>query len=394
MKKYVFSMMMMVLGSALFTSCLKDDDSDSNKDQEVAVTTGAYVVNNGSFNQNNGSLTYFDYQTLKAQQLLSGGSGLGDTPNDAYTKGDTIFIVGSSENTIFVVDKKDFSIISRVSTTAEMGEAEGVTPRHIIGSGDNLYFTTYGGYVGVLNTRSLKVTQKFQVGSAPEGLALSNSGTDKFLYVANSDYGNGNASISKINLATAEVEEIKNEHIQNPQEILAIGEELFVLDWGHYTEDFSQQLDAGLYRIYNGTAVKVIPDATGMGVGLVYYNNYPVGYLIVTFNYPYGSSKPTYTKFNTFTGSVESLTLSGDTGIEIFSPAALAVDPITGNILIASRAKDPDSPADAPYASFSLPGYVNIYTNGGAYIKDSHFETGIEPHMIGFTLGLQTITYK
>ena len=125
-----------------------------------------------------------------------------------------------------------------------------------------------------------------------------------------------------------------------------------------------------------------------MGVGMVYAAGYAVGYNIVTFNNPYGSdSKPSYNTYNTYTRSKTTLTLTGDTGNEIFSPAAIAVDPLTGNIVIASRAKDPDTGS----ASFTLPGYANIYNYNGQFVKGSNFQTGIEPHMIGFTLGTQTI---
>ena len=156
MKKYLLSFAMVVMGSALVTSCISDDDSDKGgSSSKISITSGLYVVNNGTWGQNNGSLTYFDYESLQTQQLLSGASGLGDTPNDAFTKGDTIFVVGSTENTIFVVNKKDFSIIKRISTVEGMGEAEGYTPRHITGYGNNIYFTTYGGYVGIIDAKTL-----------------------------------------------------------------------------------------------------------------------------------------------------------------------------------------------------------------------------------------------
>lgn len=395
MKKYLFSFMTMVMGAALVTSCVSDDDSDKgNNTAKIVVTSGLYVVNNGTWGQNNGSLTYFDYSTLKEEQLLSGANGLGDTPNDAYSKGDTIFVVGSTENTIFVVNRKDFSIIKRISTVAEMGETEGATPRHITGYGNNIYFTTYGGYVGIIDAKSLAVSQiKYKVGSAPEGLSVGGTANEPVLYVANSDYGYGNASISKINLGNGTVEEIKNEKIQNPQEIVALGNELYILDWGHYDDSWNQ-VDAGLYYYYNGNAKQLIANATGLGVGMVYVNDQVVGYQLVTFNDPYGStSKPTYNTYNTYTGFTGTLNLSGDKGIEIFSPAAIAVDPIRGHIAIASRPKDPESSDEFPYASYTLPGYVNMYSSSGEYIKDTHFQTGVEPHMIGFAFNSQTITY-
>jgi hypothetical protein len=388
MKKYLFSFVMMVMGGALVTSCISDDDNKGSSSSKISVTSGLYVVNNGTWGQNNGSLTYFDYASLQAQQLLSGANGLGDTPNDAYTKGDTIFVVGSTENTIFVVNKKDFSIIKRISTTEGLGEAEGNTPRHITGYGNNIYFTTYGGYVGIIDAKSLAVSQiKYQVGSAPEGLTVGGTANEPVLYVANSDYGYGNASISKINLNSGTVEEIKNENIQNPQEIVALGNELYILDWGHYDENWNQ-IGAGLYYYYNGNITRLVDDATGMGVGMVYVNNQVVGYLLATFSAPYGStSAPTYNLYDTYQRLKHTLNLSGDSGFEIVSPAAISVDPVRGYIAIASRSLDPDT----GYASYTLPGFVNMYTSNGEYVKDTHFQTGVEPHMIGFTFSTQTI---
>ena len=390
MKKYILSFAMMVMGASLLTSCLSDNDNKNNQPITVPVTMGLYVVNNGQLNQNNGSLTYFDYKTMTAQELLGPGE-LGDTPNDAYTKGDTIFIAVNTDNMIVVYNKKTNSVIDRVSTTEEMGEIEGNGPRHIIGYGKYIYFTTYGGYVAQMDAKELTVTDKVKVGSVPEDLSLGGTSDAPVLYVANSDYGYGNASVSKVTVKAngfGAVETITSEKIQNPQDILAVGNGFYYIDSGHYTDDYSKQLDAGLYYYENGAVSLLVENATGMGVGMVYAAGYAVGYNIVTFNYPYGSdSKPSYNTYNTYTRSKTTLTLTGDTGNEIFSPAAIAVDPLTGNIVIASRKKDPDTGS----ASFTLPGYANIYNYNGQFVKGSNFQTGIEPHMIGFTLGTQTI---
>ena len=291
MKKYLLSFLMMAMGAVLVTSCLSDDNSDKNDSSTIVTTTGLYVINNGTWNQNNGSMTYFDYEKLTATQVLQGAGGLGDTPNDAYTKGDTIFVVGSTENTIFAIDKKNLNIIRQVSTTAEMGEAEGYNPRHITGYNNKLYFTTYGGYVGELDANSLSLTNKWKVGSAPEGIAIGGTSAAPILLVANSDYGYGNASVSKITISSGQVETITNDKIRNPQEILADENGFYFLDWGYYDENWNQK-EAGLYYYVNSSksVSKIISDATGMGVGLVYLNGYAVGYNIVTFNDPYGNT--------------------------------------------------------------------------------------------------------
>mgnify|MGYP006916120236 FL=1 len=142
-----------------------------------------------------------------------------------------------------------------------------------------------------------------------------------------------------------------------------------------------------MYRYYNGSVTQLIADATNLGVGLVYMNGYAVGYYFVTINAPDENSDYSYSTFNTYTGSRGTLRLTEDSGYEIFSPAAIAVDPITGNIAIASYSKDPET----GLASKTLPGYVNMYGSSGMYIEDSHIQTGIMPSFIGFILG--TITY-
>lgn len=71
---------------------------------------------------------------------------------------------------------------------------------------------------------------EYKAGPYPEGVAVNRG----YLYVANSDYGNGNASISVINLSTKATTEIKNENIRNPQEIAVAGSDIYYLDWGAY----------------------------------------------------------------------------------------------------------------------------------------------------------------
>lgn len=385
MKKYFLSLASMMMGAFLFTSCLGDNKNDTTP-QTITTTSGAFIINNGQWNKNNGSLTFFDYKEKSARTVLKNG-GLGDTPNDAYLMGDTIFIVGSTDNTIFLVNRKTLSI-DYVSTTEEMGDAEGYSPRAITGYNNKLYFTTYGGYVGELNPKTLQVERKFKVGSAPEGLAFGGTTSQVYLYVCNSDYGNGNGSISRINMSTGSIDEIKNDKVKNPQKLFAIGEVLYVLDWGHYDESWNQ-IDAGLYGVADGTASLLVKDATGADAVVIYYGGQAVGYEIVTFNYPYGSKTPTYSKYNTYTGTVSALTLSGDSNYKIESPAAIGVDPLTGNIVLASRTISKET----GYADYTVPGFANMYTNDGVYIEGTHFQTGVEPHMIGFTLDKTVVTY-
>lgn len=383
MRKYLLSFAVM-MGTALLTGCLSDDDNKNSSSVDYVVTKGALIINNGNTaSKIDGSLTFLDFGTspVTVQQnvyKMANGVSLGGTPNDVYVYGNKIYITGSDENVVFVLNKSDFKQIKKISTIADMGEAEGVTPRHLKAYDGKVYVTTYGGYVGVIDTLSLNVTNMYKVGSAPEGMAFGGtSDSDVSLYVANSDYGNGNGSISKITLATGTITEIKNEKIHNPQQLAVSGNMIYVLDWGYYDENWNQK-EAGVYLINGSTVSLVIPDATGMAAS---------GQYIVTYNYPYGSSTISYSVYNAAYNMTASYLLSG--GNPIASPCAISIDSNTGYVFLASRTMDPDT----GYPSYTTPGYLNIYDGSGQFVSGTTYTTGVEPHAIAFTHGYETIHY-
>ena len=385
MKKYLLSVAVMAMGSTLLTGCLGDDSKSGDTPMEIPVTNGVFVINNGSSYQSiDGSLTYIDYKTAApAEQDIYkkvNGKSLGGTPNDVIVYGQKVYIVGSDENTIFVLDARNCKELKQVSTTDLLGDAEGKSPRRIATFEDKVYFTTYGGYVAAIDTINFKLQQKYQVGSAPEGLTfVINSSNQGTLYVANSDYSYGNGSISKIDISTGSITEIKNDKVTNPQEIAVSGDVLYVLDWGHYNDDWSQQVDAGVYMISGNDAKLVIPNATGMTAA---------GYMIYTFNDPWGGSGATYSAFDIRSNYLSTLNLSGDSAHKLISPCAISIDQITGNILIASRPLDPDT----GYPSYALPGFVNVYSNSGQFLES--FNTGVEPHKIEPSYGTAKVVFQ
>ena len=386
MKKNLLSFAVMAMGATLLTGCLGDDSKGGDTPAEIVVTKGAFVINNGSSYQSiDGSLTYLDFSTNTAKTDVYkdvNRKSLGGTPNDVMVYGQKVYIVGSDENTIFVLDVRNFKELAEVSTTDLLGDADGNTPRRIAAYEDKVYFTTYGGYVAAIDTISFSLKAKYKVGSYPEGLALgasSSSSTSPAVYVANSDWGMGNGSISCIDLTSGSVTESKYDKVKNPQDIAAAGSTLYVLDYGHYNEDYTQQLDAGVYMISGSNTSLVVPNATGMAAA---------GYTIYTFNDPWGGTTgPSYSIYNIEYGALSTLSLYGDSSHPIIAPAAIAIDPNTGYIYIASRSKDPDT----GYPSYALPGFVNAYNSNGQYVGS--FDTGVEPHKIEFSYGTAKIVY-
>lgn len=385
MKKYLLCVAVISMSATLLTSCLGDDSKDGDTPMEIPVTNGVFVINNGSSYQGiDGSLTYLDQKRAGSVERdiykKINGKSLGGTPNDVMVYGQKVYVVGSDENTIFVLDVRTCKELKQVSTTELLGDAEGRTPRRIAAYEDKVYFTTYGGYVAAIDTLNFKLQQTYQVGSAPEGLTFGiNSSYIPTLYVANSDYGYGEGSISKIDITSGSVTEIKNDKVKNPQEIAVADEVLYVLDYGHYNDDWTLQEDAGVYMISNNEAKLIIPNATGMAAA---------GYMIYTFNDPWGGSGATYNTYDIRSNYLTTLDLSGDSDHKLISPCAISVDLVSGKILIASRPLDPDT----GYPSYAMPGFVNIYNNSGQFQES--FETGVEPHKIEPSYGIAKVVYQ
>ena len=389
MKKYLLSLAVMAMGATLLTGCLGDDSKGGgDTPTEILVTKGAFVINNGNYYQAiDGSLTYFDATTGAAEQNVYkkvNGKSLGGTPNDVLVYGQKVYIVGSDENTIFVLDVRNFKELAEVSTTELLGDAEGLNPRRIAAYEDKVYFTTYGGYVAAIDTISISLKAKYQVGSYPEGLALGaspSSSTLPAIYVANSDGVGGNGDISVIDIMSGTVTSLVVDKVKNPQEILVAGSTLYVLDFGYYDE--TGQKDAGVYKIDGNNVKLVVPNATGM----TGYGNY-----IFTFNDPWdANTAPSYSIYDIENDTLSSLYLYGDTSHPILSPCAISIDPnpYSERIFIASRQLDPDS--QYQYPSYAMPGFVNVYGINGQYA--GYFDAGVEPHKIEFSYGTQKIVY-
>ena len=382
MNKHLLSFAVMMMGAALFTACSDSDDEKTT--HPIAVTDGFYVVCSGNTSSSiNGSLTYFDYSSLKATPNafeMVNGKSLGMTVNDAVRYGDKLYVVVDGEHKVFVTDANTLKLINTIDMTsgAMLGAEGGAHPRRITGDSGNIYVSTYGGFVAAIDTVSFSLKQKYQVGSYPEGLVVSN-GT---LYVANSDYGMGqNPSISKIDLSTGSVTEIKNENIRNPQEIAIAGTAssgffVYYLDYGQYgpAPTYAQE-NAGVYCINPaGNITCCVPNATAMATA---------GYYIYTINSPYGADKTSYSIYNISTGTSQSLNPA-----DIESPACIGVDPITGNVFIASYHM---TQTDwGPFADYSGNGYVVAY-DSSLSTKLAKFDCGVGPQRFTFYLGVKYV---
>ena len=374
MKKVLFSFVSFCMGVVLFTSCTSDDEAVV---VEVPVSDGAYIVSSGNMSAGiNGSLTYYDYTTQRAKQnafASANGQSLGLTANDAMRYGNKLYIVVDNEHTVFVTDAKTLKIIKAINTTELMGEADGAHPRCLTASESNIYVSTYGGYVAAIDTVNFTLKKKYKAGSYPEGMLIANG----ILFVANSDYGYGNASISQINLSTGVDNPITHANIRNPQQLAISNNDLYFLDYGQYgpAPDYNQE-HAGVYCITGSNVNLVIPDATGWGCA---------GTRIYAYCAPYGSGSTSYYYYDISNHNLSTIIPEG-----IESPAAMGVDPVSGDVFIASYHMTTSE--WGTWADYYSNGYVNVYDYNVNAMKNS-FDCGVCPTRVVFNLSSTYVEY-
>ena len=368
MKKYLLGLAVLLMGTAVMTSCSDDNDGPETYLQEYS--TGAYVVNSGNMGTKiESSLTAIDYASSTATQNVfkaANGRSLGNTANDGIVYGNKIYLAVDQSNTIEVIDKKTKQSIKQIKTTELLGNAEGAEPRHIIADGGKVYFTTYGGYVAAVDTTSFVLQKKWQVGSYPEGLVIGNGN----LYVANSNYGAGGGNISCINLSNDKVETKNIEGVNNPTSIYYASNVLYVLDnpvYGpapdyattgenalravSFAEGKSQKVADGNY------AVCVTPGATTrMDVVRPYF---------FVLNAPFGGT-PSVSVLAAGSMQAQTMTLSEMP----VSPCGIFVDPLNGHIFVLSYKM-----GDNGYADYNGNGYVVEYDSAGQ--KQHEYATGV-----------------
>lgn len=382
MKKYLLGLAVLLMGTAVMTSC--DPAEDYPETYLQAYSTGAYVVNSGNMYSNiESSLTAIDYASSTATQNVfkaANGRSLGNIANDGIVYGNKIYLAVDKENTIEVIDKTTKKSIKQIKTTELLGNAEGAEPRHIIANGGKVYFTTYGGYVAAVDTTSFALQKKWQVGSSPEGLVFGNGN----IYVANSNYAAGGGNISCINLSNDNVETKNIEGVNNPTGIYYAAGLLYVLEnpvYGpapdyvptgenslrtvNFAEGKSQKVADGNY------AVCVTPGATTR-MDVVrphfYVLNVPYGGTASVSVLAAGSTQP------------QAMTLSEMP----VSPCGIFADPLNGHIFVLSYKM-----GDKGYADYNGNGYVVEYDSTGK--KQHEYETGVGSCAMFFDSAYKTV---
>jgi hypothetical protein len=212
MNKFWYKAAVLAIVAGSMTAC-DDDDEVDNFTTCPTETFGAYVLNTGNWGGNDASIQYIDLATGTISSDLyaaANGEGLGDLGQDLCLYGNKLYatVSGSAK---FVVMDKNCKVLKSIALTDASGEP--VKPRYMTAVGGYVYFTTYEGYVNKLDTASLEIVGKVEVGSYPEGITNANGK----LYVNNSGYGKGN-TVSVVDIKsftkTKDIEIVLNPYTQ------------------------------------------------------------------------------------------------------------------------------------------------------------------------------------
>ena len=195
--------------AAVIVACKKDPDVIPPGKYE----NGILVMNEGLFQQNNASISYYNFETNSAVQTvfqLENGRGLGDVANDweYYTMGDSAYIIIAVDlsSQLEIVNARSLKSVAQIPVFNGSVARE---PRMVEVVNDKAYCINFDGTVSVVDLNTNTITNTITVGANPDGMAI----VDNYLYVANSgglSWPDYDSTVSVVNLTT-EMEELQFE---------------------------------------------------------------------------------------------------------------------------------------------------------------------------------------
>lgn len=195
MKQLKFSLLAIATVITFF-SCKKNDAPVPSIPK---ITAGVYVLNEGS-GGNNTTITFYDFKTgTPVTDIYKNvnGSGLGDTGNDIIINGSKMYIVMNVSGYLEVADASTAKSIKYIDLK---NAGKSIQPRYVVAYKNKVLVSSTDGTIAVVDTTSLSVEKFITAGKNPEQIVVIG---DK-LFVCNSGgYTPGyDSTISVINLNT------------------------------------------------------------------------------------------------------------------------------------------------------------------------------------------------
>ncbi len=319
-------------------------------DQNTAQASGVYVLNEGLWQMNNTTLSYYDFVSGRiTEDIFSAvnNRGLGDTGSDLKVYGSKMYCVVNISESIEIMSL-DARSIRQISLTNRQ-------PRRIAFYQGNAFVCCYDGSIIKIDTNSLEITGIGQAGSNPDGICAANGK----LYVSNSgglnypDYGH---SVSVMDPNTLQI--LKEIDVaSNPTHILADDYgDVYVLSNGNYYD-----VAPVLQRI--NTQSDVLAQSFDFNI-----TNFTINRdLAYIYYYDYNTMRSQIKVLNVETESMVNENFVSD-GTQITTPYAIAVNPANGDVYISD--------------AYQYTSNGDVYCFGSDGKMKFKFEAGLNPSKI------------
>lgn len=261
----------------------------------AAYENGILVLNEGLFQQNNASMTFYSFSDNQSYQqvfLNENGRGLGDTANDMV-----YYTLDGEAYLLIVVDVSSQIEIVKAGTLESVAQIplfdgnHAREPRKAVVSDDRAYICNFDGTVSILNLRTYQIDNTIAVGANPDGLKLVN----QKLFVVNSGGLNVPVYDSTIAVIDIQSETVTNTVVTgiNCGPILQDDQnDLYVLSRGNYADQSPK-----MYRI--NTTSEMVEETVEMNVGSWDYHE--------NFIYYFDIDEEGIFRFNTTTETFEGI---------------------------------------------------------------------------------------
>lgn len=354
MKQFRFSLLAMTL-IVTFYSC-KKCCTPGPLPTIPKVTAGVYVLNEGSFNGNNTTLTYYDFKTANPVTDIYknvNSSGLGDTGNDMIVYGSKMYIVMNGSSYLEIADASTTKSIKKIDFKRD-GKA--ISPRSVIAYNNKVFVSSWDGTVAVIDTTSLGIEKFIPVGKNPEQMIVAGNNQ---LFVCNSGgiTPGYDSTVSVIDLNTF-TEMTKIVVGTNPTTITTDNSgNIFVSCVGNYGN-----IPPKLVKVDINT--KKVTKALLISSGKIGFYNGSI-YILGGYGVPFVQ------KINPSDLTIASANFVTD-GTSIISPYALNIDETTGDVYVGD-AKD-----------YQSSGIVYCFDNSGKLKFKFSTTPGVNPNTMVF----------
>jgi len=323
MKTIFLKISVMALAAGALFSCSEDNDGPDLPDDSAAMT-GAYILCAGTYDGNNASLDRYDIAsgTLTKDVFATvNGRALGSNANDAIVHDGRLYVAVNNSATVEICDL-DGKSIKTINLADENGTPE--NPRCLAAEGDKVYVTLYDGYVARIDTRSMAIDGRVQVGPNPEGICVSGGK----LYVANSG---GYQPVPDKTLSVIDVKSFavtgSIEVTINPSTVRAgAAGKVYVLSYGNFADiaNTLQEIDTttGTVKVI-ATDSQIIPVVNGSDV--YFYSARQENWVVTESSFKHYDSR---------TGETQTLALTAADGTALANVYSLGVDPATDALYV------------------------------------------------------------